>query len=84
MNIVYIVVSAVLLLWFAGGIIRRKQRKNKTIHVVDDNCMGCQRCLKKCRRRVLDKVSNEKGAQVFVKNPDYCSACGDCMTACKF
>ncbi|MDR1876832.1 MAG: 4Fe-4S dicluster domain-containing protein [Flavobacteriaceae bacterium] len=84
MNVVYIVVGAVVLLWFVGGIYRKKQRKNKIIHVVVDSCTGCQRCLRKCHHNVLDRVSEEKRALVFVKNPDNCTACGDCLSSCKF
>jgi Na+-translocating ferredoxin:NAD+ oxidoreductase RNF subunit RnfB len=84
MNTVYITGGVLLLLWLMGGIIRRRRHRHKTIQVVDDRCTGCCRCLKRCRRRVLDKVSEEKGAHVFVKNAGYCTACGDCLSACKF
>ncbi|MDR2841445.1 MAG: 4Fe-4S binding protein [Paludibacter sp.] len=84
MNVVYIIGGGLLLLWLISGIVRDFQGKNKIIQVVDNNCIGCQRCLKRCRHRVLDKVSDEKRTHVFVKNPDYCTACGDCMNACKF
>ncbi|KAA6302568.1 MAG: Electron transport complex subunit RsxB [Candidatus Ordinivivax streblomastigis] len=84
MNVVWYIGGAVVAFWLIGGIYRQKKGKNKVIHVVEDNCTGCQRCLKKCRYRVLDKVSDEKGAHVFVKKPNQCTACGDCLSACKF
>lgn len=84
MKPVLIIVGVVVVLWIAGGIYRHQRGKNKIIQVVDENCTGCQRCLKQCRHRVLDRVSEEKGAHVFVKNPNNCTGCGDCLSACKF
>lgn len=80
----YYIIGAILAIWFIGGFYRHRQGKNKIIYVVEGNCTGCQRCLKRCRRGVLDKVSDEKGAPVFVKNPNHCTACGDCLSVCKF
>jgi Na+-translocating ferredoxin:NAD+ oxidoreductase RNF subunit RnfB len=84
MNIALYIGGAIVTLWFIGGIYRQIKNKNKIVYVVEGNCTGCQRCLKKCRHRVLDKVSDEKGVHVFVKNPQQCTACGDCLSACKF
>ena len=84
MNVVWYIGGTIVALWVISSVFRQKQRKNKIIHIVDDNCTGCQRCLKKCRHRVLDKTTDKKEAHVFVKNPTYCTACGDCLSACKF
>jgi NAD-dependent dihydropyrimidine dehydrogenase PreA subunit len=84
MNVVYYIGGALLALWFFGGMYRHKKGRNKIIHVVEDNCTGCRRCLKRCRHHVLDTVSDEKGAPVYVKNPAHCTACGDCLSGCKF
>ncbi|MDR0834209.1 MAG: 4Fe-4S dicluster domain-containing protein [Candidatus Symbiothrix sp.] len=67
-----------------GSICRHKRGKNKIIYIVEDKCTGCQRCLRRCRYRVLDKISNAKFARVIVKHPNQCTACGDCLSACKF
>ncbi|MDR1939007.1 MAG: 4Fe-4S binding protein [Tannerellaceae bacterium] len=84
MNIVYWIIGAVVLLWFVGGIHRRKGRRNKVIRVVEANCTGCRRCVKRCSHRVLEPVTDETGIYVTVRNPDRCTACGDCMGKCKF
>ncbi|MDR1973083.1 MAG: 4Fe-4S binding protein [Bacteroidales bacterium] len=80
----YYIIGAVIVLWLVGGIYRKIRGRNKIISVIDDNCTGCKRCIKKCRHCVLDTVSDEKGAHVFVARPDKCTACGDCLIACKF
>jgi ferredoxin len=52
--------------------------------VVESNCTGCRRCVKRCSHHVLGMVKNESGTHVAVKYPDKCTACGDCLRKCKF
>jgi NAD-dependent dihydropyrimidine dehydrogenase PreA subunit len=84
MNIAYIILGIVFLLWITGSIYRHIKGKNKIIHVVESNCEGCQRCIKRCSHKVLEAVKDERKVRIIVKNPDRCSACGDCIGACKF
>jgi NAD-dependent dihydropyrimidine dehydrogenase PreA subunit len=84
MNVVLWIVGAIVALRLIGGIFRHKRGRNKVIRVVESNCTGCRRCLRRCRHRVLDTINDAKGAHVFVKNPNYCTACGDCVSVCKF
>ncbi|KAA6340182.1 Electron transport complex subunit RsxB [termite gut metagenome] len=84
MNVVYIGLGILFFLLISSKLHSRKKRRNKVIHVVESNCTGCQRCVKRCSRHVLEIISNEKGTRVVVKNPDRCTACGDCIGKCKF
>jgi ferredoxin len=84
MNTVYICVGIVLLLWISGNLHRRRKNRNRIICVVENNCTGCGRCVKRCSRRVLETVKNETGTRVTVKYPDKCTVCGDCLGKCKF
>jgi NAD-dependent dihydropyrimidine dehydrogenase PreA subunit len=84
MNIGYIILGIVLLLWILGGIYRHIKGKNKLIYVVESNCTGCQRCIKRCHHKVLKAFKEEGKVHIVVKNPDKCSACGDCIGVCKF
>ncbi|MDR2805696.1 MAG: 4Fe-4S dicluster domain-containing protein [Dysgonamonadaceae bacterium] len=84
MNVAYICVGVVLLLWALGGLYRRRKNRNKVICVVESNCTGCGRCVKRCSHNVLETVKDEKGIHVAVKYPDRCTACGDCLGKCKF
>ncbi|MDR0363623.1 MAG: 4Fe-4S binding protein [Bacteroidales bacterium] len=64
---------------------RNKRAKNKVIHVIDNNCTGCRRCLKKCRHKALEMVNGEtSNRHVILKHPEKCTACKDCIIACKF
>ncbi|MDR2383034.1 MAG: 4Fe-4S binding protein [Prevotellaceae bacterium] len=84
MNTVYIGVGILLLVWILGNMYRRQKNRNKVIRVIESNCTGCGRCVKRCSHRVLATVKNETGTQVAVKYPDKCTVCGDCIGKCKF
>jgi NAD-dependent dihydropyrimidine dehydrogenase PreA subunit len=84
MNIVYIAGGTIALLWLIGGINRHRRGKNKVVHAIENNCIGCKRCLKWCKYKVLEMVSDENGTRIAVKHPDKCTACGDCVSTCKF
>ncbi|MDR0768678.1 MAG: 4Fe-4S binding protein [Dysgonamonadaceae bacterium] len=84
MNTTYIIIGIVLVLWISGNLYRRHKNSSKVIHVDKNRCSGCQRCIKRCRRQVLETVEDETGKHVVVKYPDKCTACGNCLDKCKF
>jgi NAD-dependent dihydropyrimidine dehydrogenase PreA subunit len=84
MDIWYIVLASLLLLYIFGALHRSKRAKNKVIHIINENCTGCGLCVKRCSRRVLEIIADENGKRVVVKKPDKCTACGDCIPKCKF
>ncbi|MDR0574299.1 MAG: 4Fe-4S dicluster domain-containing protein [Tannerella sp.] len=75
--------GTLLLLCISGNLHRRQKNRNSVISVVENNCTGCGRCVKRCSRRVLEMVRNET-IYIAVKYPDKCTACGDCLSRCKF
>jgi NAD-dependent dihydropyrimidine dehydrogenase PreA subunit len=84
MNVVYISLGILVLLTISVKLYQKKKRRNKVICVVESNCTGCRRCIKRCIHRVLETVNNETGIHAAVKYPDKCTACGDCLGKCKF
>ncbi len=76
---VYIIIGSVVLLLIVGGIARHRRARNKVLSVAEDDCTGCQRCIKRCRRKALSVVDKK-----VVLNPEKCTTCGDCVSACKF
>jgi NAD-dependent dihydropyrimidine dehydrogenase PreA subunit len=84
MNVVHIGISIVLLLWFSGSMWHRYKNRHKVIYVDKNNCTGCQLCVKKCSRKVLEVVKDETGVHAIVKYPDKCDACEHCLLKCKF
>ncbi|MDR2292019.1 MAG: ferredoxin family protein [Prevotellaceae bacterium] len=84
MNALYIGMGILLLLWIFSNLHRRRKSGNKVIRVIETNCTGCGRCVKRCSRRVLEMLKNEAGTRVTVKYPDKCTACENCLIKCKF
>ena len=83
MNI-YLIIASSLLLIIVLSYFRNKRAKSKIVHVIDNNCTGCQRCLKKCRHKALEIISDETSRRVVLKHPEKCTACRDCIITCKF
>jgi NAD-dependent dihydropyrimidine dehydrogenase PreA subunit len=87
MNTALYIGGAIVALWLVGGFFRNKREKNKVVRVVEGKCTGCMRCLtnmRKCKYNVLDLVNDENGKRIVVKYPNKCTACGDCVSICKF
>ena len=83
MNTVLILTSLFLLI-VLSSLYRSKRAKNKVVRVIDGNCTGCRRCMKRCRHKALDIVKDETSVRIVVKYPGKCNACGNCVAACKF
>jgi NAD-dependent dihydropyrimidine dehydrogenase PreA subunit len=84
MNVVYVGIGIMVLALISGKLYHKQKRRNKVVAVVESNCTGCRKCIKRCSRRVLEAVENETGLHAVVKYPGKCSACGDCIGRCKF
>ena len=84
MSIVHIGIIIAVILLISFKLYDRHKKKNKVICVVESNCTGCQRCVKRCIRHALEMITNENGTRAAVKYPDKCTACGDCLAKCKF
>ncbi|MDR0748385.1 MAG: 4Fe-4S binding protein [Tannerellaceae bacterium] len=80
----YIIIASSLSLILVLCYFRNKRAKRKVIRVIDDNCTGCRRCIKRCRHKVLEITGGEESHLVAVKYPEKCTACRDCILVCKF
>lgn len=81
---IIVITSLILFLFLIKEIFRKKNQKNKIIHIDDDLCARCGICERKCRHSVLKMVNDENGFHVKIQNPENCTACGDCVHTCKF
>jgi NAD-dependent dihydropyrimidine dehydrogenase PreA subunit len=72
-------------LWIFFHVHHRRKNGNKVVCVVESNCSGCRRCVKRCSHRVLEMEEDESGVlHAAVSHPDKCTACGNCLDKCKF
>jgi NAD-dependent dihydropyrimidine dehydrogenase PreA subunit len=83
MSVVYICIGMIVV-WATYNIYRSRKTRNRVICVVESNCTGCGRCVKRCTRGVLEMQKTETAKFAVVKNPNKCNACGDCLSKCKF
>lgn len=84
MNTFIIILVALALLYSIGIISRNRRAKNKIVNVIEENCTGCQNCIKKCRHKALEITNDENGRYVVLKFPEKCTACQNCIKTCKF
>lgn len=84
MNIVYISLIILFILWIGVNNYMKNIVRKKEVHVIDNNCARCGNCIRKCNHHVLELVRDEKGTHIEVRHPSMCSGCGDCVNACKF
>lgn len=80
----YIIIASIVLLFTILGYFRNKRAKSKIIHVIDECCTSCQRCVKRCRHKALEIENTETGKHIVLKHPEKCTACRDCILVCKF
>lgn len=84
MNVVYLGIGTIVLLWISFNLYRKRKNKNRVVSVTESRCTACRRCVRRCTRRVLEAVEDETGIRVVVGHPEWCTACGDCLGKCKF
>ena len=84
MNMIYIL-PTIALLYILSLLYQNKKNRNKVICIAEDSCVGCQACIKRCKRNVLAIETTEEGYVVaVVKNPNKCTGCGGCIKKCQF
>jgi|GEM_PF-1091651 NADH dehydrogenase/NADH:ubiquinone oxidoreductase 75 kD subunit (chain G) len=84
MSIVYISLLILSLLAASQYFYDKIRAKNKIVHLDESKCVHCRRCVGKCRQQVLGAVNDGGKISVVVEQPHLCSACGNCVTACKY
>ena len=84
MSIVYI--SLLILSLFAASqyFYDKIRAKNRVVAMRAENCIGCRRCLGKCPRQVFDIVNDGLKMRIVIKQPNLCTACGNCVAVCKY
>jgi len=61
---------------------KRKSREVVSLQVLNDLCIGCGRCVNRCRHEVIKmKYVDDRGTAV-VYHPDRCVGCGRCVGVC--
>lgn len=59
-----------------------KKKDNGVAFVNPGKCEGCGKCVKICRRHVLEMVAVENGKRAIANNINRCTGCGRCIVIC--
>lgn len=63
-------------------IFKRKRKEVISIEVLAGLCVGCVRCVNRCRRNVLSMGAMAGYPVATVTSPEYCVGCGKCVSVC--
>ncbi|MDR0824027.1 MAG: 4Fe-4S binding protein [Prevotella sp.] len=53
-----------------------------TLQIFERKCIGCEKCVERCRRKVLGMVYKDDHSYATVEYPDRCTGCGACSKKC--
>lgn len=81
----YFAVGAVVLIYLATHLLRKKRKNNRIISIDDKKCARCNSCITHCPNGVLKMEPEEgKDMHVTVINPNLCTECEHCIKSCNF
>jgi NAD-dependent dihydropyrimidine dehydrogenase PreA subunit len=58
------------------------KQSREVLYITSEKCVGCMRCTKVCRRKVLSMVSVCGKAYATACRQEHCSQCGKCIVNC--
>jgi ferredoxin len=61
---------------------KMKKPKVITLQIFESKCIGCERCVEQCRRKVLGMAYKDDRSYATVEYPDRCTGCGNCSWKC--
>jgi NAD-dependent dihydropyrimidine dehydrogenase PreA subunit len=59
-----------------------KKKEIVSLQIDKQKCNGCESCVFRCRRKVLDMVYTNDRAYATVKYPNDCTGCRKCVSVC--
>lgn len=60
-----------------------KTRKREiSLFIFQNRCIGCERCVEKCRHKVFGMLYTEDKSYATVEHPERCTGCGKCQQRC--
>jgi NAD-dependent dihydropyrimidine dehydrogenase PreA subunit len=58
--------------------------KTQFIQFNSKNCRACWKCIENCSNKVLEKIDFLGHRHAHIENPDKCTGCLNCLSACEF
>jgi ferredoxin len=66
------------------NIFRTHQSATSHVHLDTRKCHACWKCIDACHRQVLGKIDLPIHKHAVIQNPDACTGCKKCITACTY
>ncbi|KAA6321324.1 Electron transport complex subunit RsxB [termite gut metagenome] len=64
---------------------KRKKKEVVLLQIAEEKCIGCESCIRRCRRKVLGmKYTDDYKAYAEVRYPADCIGCGKCLSVCSW
>lgn len=63
-------------------IFKQKRAEVVSLQVFERKCIGCERCVDRCRYRVFGMIYKEYRSYATVEYRDRCVGCGRCTWTC--
>ncbi|MCD8165320.1 MAG: 4Fe-4S binding protein, partial [Bacteroides sp.] len=57
-------------------------KRDVSLHIDGNRCDGCEKCVVRCRRNVLDVLTINDLKYIIIKNENNCVGCGKCLSVC--
>ncbi|KAA6349603.1 hypothetical protein EZS27_003028 [termite gut metagenome] len=61
---------------------KRKKKEIISLRIDEHICIGCESCVYRCRRKVLDMIYTDDRAYAVAKYPHDCVGCRKCLSVC--
>lgn len=61
-----------------------EKSKEVSVTVSTERCVGCGRCVERCRREAMGLIQLRTEHYAMLVNPGKCNGCGKCAKVCNF
>jgi len=61
---------------------KRKNREVVSLQVIGDLCIGCGRCVNRCRHDAIGMKYKDDRGRAVAYHPERCVGCGKCIGVC--
>lgn len=61
---------------------KKGKREVLSLQIFERKCIGCEKCVDRCRNNVLGMMYNDKYSHATVEFRERCTGCGICSFIC--
>ena len=61
---------------------RSRNKEVVSLEVIGELCIGCERCVDRCRHKVIGMKYKDDRGRAVAYHPERCVGCGKCVGIC--